>query len=257
MPYNTNNQRNNAQFDVNTNSLMLFSGNVCLRMDLYNKNMQLSMIQAVQTADGKNTYPKENGIRVLLTPDRVQALVTLIVDRLIPALEARRSFEGSIITNNRMSNIVLVGCDQTGNAYMDLYTGMDERRIPAQSVRYIFPKIPTLSKYNSQTGEYEQGPDIHAHLYLLSRCMEDFLFNSSMAAVHTYRIMENSHNRRLMNLLQEIATKLGIPIQRSGDGQGGYRYGGNNGGNMPINSQPAQTTNTTTLDNIDSPDLPF
>lgn len=145
MPYNNgngnSNGRNYSQFDVNTNSLSVFSGNMCMRLDLYNKNLQVGLIRAVQTSEGRNTYPKDNAIRALLTPDRVQAVVTLITDGVIPALEARRPYEGSIITNSKMSTIVRVGCDADGNAYFDIYTGMDDRRIPKDAARYQFPKI--------------------------------------------------------------------------------------------------------------------
>ena len=88
-----------------------------------------------------------------------------------------------------------------------------------------------------------------------------------MAAVHNYRIVENSYNRRIMNLLQDIAAKMGIPVQRvssEGNSNGGYRYGGNgnsnNGGgfaNFSVMNSPIPEANVTTLDNIDSPELPF
>ena len=240
MPYNNgngnSNGRNYSQFDVNTNSLSVFSGNMCMRLDLYNKNLQVGLIRAVQTSEGRNTYPKDNAIRALLTPDRVQAVVTLVTDGVIPALEARRPYEGSIITNSKMSTIVRVGCDADGNAYFDIYTGMDDRRIPKDAARYQFPK-------------------------------NQFIYNSSMAAVHSYRIVENSYNRRIMNLLQDIAAKMGIPVQRvssEGNSNGGYRYGGNgnsnNGGgfaNSSVMNSPIPEANVTTLDNIDSPELPF
>lgn len=271
MPYNNgngnSNGRNYSQFDVNTNSLSVFSGNMCMRLDLYNKNLQVGLIRAVQTSEGRNTYPKDNAIRALLTPDRVQAVVTLITDGVIPALEARRPYEGSIITNSKMSTIVRVGCDADGNAYFDIYTGMDDRRIPKDAARYQFPKNQTLSRFDAKTGEYEQGPDVQGQLYLVARCMEDFIYNSSMAAVHSYRIVENSYNRRIMNLLQDIAAKMGIPVQRvssEGNSNGGYRYGGNgnsnNGGgfaNSSVMNSPIPEANVTTLDNIDSPELPF
>ena len=264
MPYNNNgntNQSRFAQFDVNTSSIIMFSENMSLRLDLYNKNLQLGLIRAVQNAEGKNTYPKDTAVKVLLTQDRVQALVTLIADGVIPALEARRAYESAIITNSKMTNMVLVGCTTDGIAYLDVYTGMDERRIPKERARFIFQKNQTLSKYNSNTGDYEQGPDIQGQLYLLARCLEDFVYSSSMAAVHNYRIVENSFNRKLMNLLQDIATKMGIPVQRGNEGQtGGYRYGGSgsqaSGFSQPTSNAVSEAT-VTSLDSIDSQDLPF
>lgn len=263
MPYNNNgNQQKYTMFDVNTSSIIMFSENISLRMDLYNKNLQLGLIRAVQTAEGKNTYPKDSAIKVLLTQDRVQALVTLITEGVIPALEARRAYEAAIITNSKMTNMVLVGCNTDGIAYLDVYTGMDERRIPKEKARFIFQKNQTLSRFNPNTGDYEQGPDIQGQLYLFARCLEDFVFSSSMAAVHNYRIVENGFNRRLMNLLQEIASKMGIPVQRANDSQsGGYRYGGTGSQTSGFAQQSSSNTVTeatvTSLDAIDSNDLPF
>lgn len=269
MPYNNNsaNGNNRAQFDVNTTSLILYSGNMSLRMDLYNRNLQIGLIRAVQNSEGKNTFPKDSAVKVLLTPERVQSLVTMITDGLISALEARRPYSSGLITNSRMTNMILVGCDTDGNTYLDIYTGMDERRLPKESARFIFNRNQTLSKFNPNTGDYEQGPDIQGQLYLFTRCLEDFSYNTSMTGAHFNRVAENSYNRRLMALLQDIAIKIGVPVRMnngSGSDNGSYRYGGNtqngnNGGftNSSVMNTPIPESNVTSLDDIDGGDLPF
>lgn len=265
MAYNNTNGRSNngAQTDINTNSLILFYNNMALRIDLYNKNLSIGLIRAVQTSEGKNTFPKDSQIRVLLTPERVTALNEIIQNGLIPALQSRNSYSHSLITNVRMSSVISVGCDMDGNVYLDIYTDMDERRIPKKSARYVFPKTATLSRFNPQTGEYEQGESIQAQFYLVARCLEDFLYSSSMAGAHNQKMLDSYSNRRIMNILQEIAIKLGINIQKGSSDGHGYRYGGSSNGGSYNGSasheaSPAPTeTNVTSLDNMDDPDLPF
>lgn len=267
MPYNNNSNSRSSQFDVNTSSMILYSGNVSLRMDLYNRNLSIGLIRAVQTPEGKNTFPKDSAIRVLLTPDRVESLVLLITDGVIPALEARRVYSEGLITNSRMTNMIMVGCDADGNAYLDIFNGMNDRRIPKEYARFVFQRNQTLSKFNPNTGDYEQGPDVQGQLYLFARCLEDFSYNVSMAGAHFQRITDNGFNRRLMSILQEIAIKLGVPVRTSsnGDNSGGYQYGGSSGSNQNsggfANSQvmntPIPEANVTTLDGLESEDLPF
>lgn len=257
------NGRSGAQFDVTTYSIDLYNASTRLSISLYNKNLQLGIINAVKDESGRLRYPTNNAISALITPERAMILSDIIANELTPAMKEGKTFQKSIILNQKMSTILTIENDDTGNISIYIYTDIGESRIPQKIARYTFSVTQCMSKYDPKTGEYEQGESSPTQFYLFARCIEDFTYNVSCTAAHFNRVATNYNNKKLMNTLYEIASKLGISVSMKDSGSSSYHYGESQA-NFNMNQNTLDASNaasasptTATLSDMASGDLPF
>ncbi len=256
---------NSAQFNVTTSSFRLYSNNTCLNVSLYNQNLNIGIINATKDSEGHLRYPGDNEIRALVTAERATALRNIIVDELIPAMKEHRPFERAIMLNQRMTNMLKMEVNSDGQVFLHIYNNIGENRVPSTKATYMFANTPTLGQYNSETGEYTQGPSDPSQIYLLGLCLEEFVYQMSCAGVHMSRFVERYQNRRIIGILEQMASKLGVPMESiRNSGNTTYRYGGNGGSRTPFNgnnatSAPAapQEQQIQNLGEMMSSDLPF
>ena len=250
-----------VRMDVNTNSYDLYNNSTRLIVSLFNTNLSLGIVAATKDAEGKLRYPTNNAIRVILTPERIQAMALSIANEFIPAMKAGQPLERSFVLNAQMTSLIQLVLDPSGNVTIYFCTEITDR-IPKNVASYTFATTPSMENYDRTTGEYTQGPTFPSQFYLFARTLEDFTYALSRSNPHMSRITTNSWQRRLMDAIYEIAAKLGLNIRPTSNGNGRtYSYGGNGGNNFSFNggnasSSAPQEQNITSLDAMAS-DLPF
>lgn len=210
MPYSNNS--NFEQVHTTTNGLTLFSGDVCLRLSLYDQSLSLSFCNAVtDSASGKRKFPKESAVNVLLTTERVAALYSIITHRTASALETGMQRSDSITCNRSGSTMLTVEVTPEKMIHLICYAEIGENRIPKKIIRFTFQDITPILGFNPQTGDFtaDEKP-IRAQFILFMKVLEGFLTASSYADAHSIKYTDRYSDRRLMSSIGAIASKLGV-----------------------------------------------
>lgn len=263
--YNNGNQggQNGAvRMDTNTSSYDLYSNNTRLIVSLFNTNISLGIVASTKDGDGRLRYPTANAVRVMLTPERIQAISTSIVEEFVPAIKRGEPLSRTFVLNGNMTSAVQLELDGNGNITIYFCNEIKEDRIPKTVVSYTFSNTPSLESYDRTTGEYTQGPSYPTQFYLFARTLEDFTYGISHVGAHMGVLRNNSFQRRLMDTLYEIGAKMGLNLRpTSNGGQATYRYGGSGGANFDMSSSNSNHApveqNITSLDAMGGSDLPF
>ena len=262
MPYQNNNAEN-SQVHITSNPATMFSGDMMLRVSLYDQNMSLSFTSAVtDSATGKRKFPKENAVNVLLTADRVTALYTIIKNRTMNAVESNTSRSDSLMCNRDASTIL--GIEVTPEMLINLvcYSGIGENRIPKRILKFTFQDISTILNYNASTGDFTaDSTPIRAQFLLFIKILDGFLMAYSGAANHFGRYYDRYSNRRVMSSIDAMAAKMGVQTAGgpSFNGVSGtnVQSGGNFNPNAPVSTSGVPVNNVSNLNEMFGTDTPF
>lgn len=252
-----NNTDNNQQVHVNTNSITMFSGDVMLRVSLYDQNMSLSFTAALtDSATGKRKFPKENAVNVLLTSDRVTALYSIIMNRTMNALENKITRSDSLMCNRDGSTII--GIEVTPEMLVNLvcYSGIGDDRIPKRILKFTFQDISSILNYNASTGDFtvDENP-IRAQFLLFVKVLDGFLMSCCGASSHFGRYYDRYSNRRVMSSIDAMASKMGVPtasgpsFNNSVSGTN-VQSGGNFNPNTPMSTSGVPVSNVSNLNDM-------
>ena len=205
------------QVHVTSNSLMLFSGDMSLRLSLYDQTLSLSFVPAVtDSATGKRKFPKENATNVMLTAERVAALYDIITHRTLYALE-NKTFRSDSLTCNRDGSM-MIGIEITPEQLVNLivYAQIGEDRIPKKILKFNFQDITPVLNFNPSNGEFSADDHpIHAQLILFLKMLDGFLTAVSGAEHHFGKYNDRFTDRRFMDSIGALATKLGVSTSRA------------------------------------------
>ena len=198
------------QIHTTTNTMTMFSGDTMLKIALYDQSISLAFINAVTGVDGKRTFPKENAIKMVVTADRVAALFEIMKNRTMLALEDNISRSDSILCNKDGSNMLCVEVSPEMLISLIAYTGIDENRIPKNTVKFQFQDTIALKNYNPENGEFEaDDKPIRSQCILFMKALEHFISAHSGAETHFSSFYNRYHDKRFINSIDGIATKLG------------------------------------------------
>lgn len=264
MSYQNNNYDNNQQVHVSTNTVTMFSGDMMLRINLYDQNMSFGFTTAVTESDtGKRRFPKENAVNALLTADRVTALYTIIKNRTLPALENKTPRSDSLMCNRDGSTII--GIEVTPEMLVNLtcYSGIGDDRIPKRILTFTFQDISSITNYNANTGDFtaDETP-IRAQFLLFLNILEGFQLAYSGAVNHFGRYYDRYTNRRMMSSIDAMASKMGVqtvngPMYNNAVSGTNVQSGGNFNPNMSVPNSDIPVNNVSNLNDMFGADNPY
>lgn len=208
------NQQNGdfQQVHVTSNSLMLFSGDMSIRVSLYDQALSLSFTPALtDSSTGKRKFPKENATNVLLTAERTTALYDIITHRTLNAIENKTPRSDAISCNKDGSTLLSVNVNSDMIVELVVYTGIEEDRIPKKTLKFVFQDIIPINNFNPATGEFVVGDTpIRAQLLLFIKLLAGFLTACAGAEHHFGKYNDRFSDRRFMGSIDAMATKLGV-----------------------------------------------
>ena len=250
MAYNNNqttskfNQNHNA---VSTNGIMMFSGDMSLKLSFLDDAISIAFIPAVINEDGSRRFPKENRVYAILKLEAVVAFLRKMDSFFIPkSVEMYEEYlkdpnanippiEMGVPTNAQYTTMVTLYFDKPKDgAYVPqlrLHTDIDENRIPKKTMTYDFGVRPVFNKYDPATGEFELSKD-QVQFYLFYETLWEFVKSATNASAHADRVVNSYTAKEQRNLVRQIAQKNGIAVFNN-------EYGN---GNAFENNQSTQTT---------------
>lgn len=210
MPYQNNGEF--QQVHVSTNGMTLFSGDLMLKVNLYDQNLSLGFTPALtDSATGKRKFPKENTTNVLMTAERVQALYDIMTHRMVSAIEEHRTMNACITCNRDGSTMIGVTVSPEGIVSLMAYSGINEKRIPNKIHKFDFQDITPILNFNPESGDFaaDETP-IRAQLFLFVKMLEGFLLECNGASNHFGKYTDRFSDRRFMTSIDAMATKMGV-----------------------------------------------
>lgn len=219
--FNTQNQST-----VNTNSIPMYNGDMCLRLSFMNDSISLSFIQAVTRDDGSRTFPKDNAQWCVIKLEYAVLMLNWLNQYFIPM--AKANFDKQVADpsvelppvligvplNRENSNMIVFKYTKPSKdgalvPTITLHSGIGEDRLPTKSVSYEFGIKRIFTEYDEHTGDYAFNMD-QVQFWIFLRALNHFVDASTMAEVHANRLGNSYVNREMRNLIRQIAQKNGI-----------------------------------------------
>ena len=233
---------------ITTNGMTLFDENgVMLRLDFLDDALSVQ-IGFPDIVDGKRKYPTEKRQSLIVTNDRVSALYDIVINKVLPAIEAGKDYDGGIFTSKRKDGVFEVAV-QSGEPYLMYHKDIDADRKPKATYIFKFDKTSIIEKYNVESTEFEQC-EVHAKFTLFVKLLEGFVLLSNNITTHSYRHANKYTTDKIFLYLNEIAKKMGLTVESRSS------YGTPNVGfsdDLPFgNEEPAMppVNNVSTLDGL-------
>jgi hypothetical protein len=218
--YNTQNQHS-----VNTNSIPMYNGDMCLKISFMNDSMSIAFIAAVIKEDGTRSFPKENAMWCVIKPEYAVLLLNWLNQYFIP--ESKANYDRQIKDpeleldpvmvgiplNRENSNMLVFTYDKPRNEALvpiiTLHTGIGENRIPQKSASFEFGVKRIFTKYDPQTGDYAYNMD-QVQFWVFMKILNHFVDAITYAESHADRVANSYVNREMRNLIRQIAQRNGI-----------------------------------------------
>lgn len=266
--FNNNNQtsrfNNQNQNTVNTNSIPMYNGDMCLRISFMNDSLSLSFIPVVIRDDGTRSFPKDNGQWCVIKLEYAVLMSNWLKQYFIP--QAKANFDKQIADPNLNLDPVVVGIplnkDNTNMIVfkyvspspdgamvptITLHSGIGENRLPSKSISYEFGIKRIFTEYDDKTGNYAYSMD-QVQFWVFLKTLEHFIEASTMAEVHAAKLGNSFVNREMRGLIRQIAQKNGISTNTYSTGNGFDTSSHQNvGGVQPALPTSETTANVTTV----------
>lgn len=208
----SNNQQNNqpkAHVDVRTNSIAFFdSRSYMFKLSFYGDSIGASIIAPVNVG-GKNTWPKENQVSILLTRERVAALYQLIQEKFLAKVAENIEYDCGVFLNKDKTNIFDIANVPDTGIVVSIFQNIDADRIPGKIDAFEFSPMAYPEKYNPKTGDVEVK-EIHANFFLFVKAIESFVFSISGSVSHAERVYNGYSMTKALRYLSQVAAKMGI-----------------------------------------------
>lgn len=242
---------------ISTNGLTLFDPRkVIMKTNFLDSSLSIALWLPGIKPDGSTGYPEQNRVFAIIRPEQAAALYNILTHQVMDAIEEKRSYEGGVFTNKDRTSIVQFEVDPPESdeslpiirlVYM---VGVDMDKKPKNTYVYEFATSGIIENFKlDKDTESVRVTDVQAQLWLFSAYLKAYLTNSSNAAAHSYRLVQNFYNDRLYKSIEQIAVKVGAPLPV---------YGGNRNSTVstevvaPASSAPVPTEIVESLD-----ELPF
>lgn len=169
----------------------------------------------------KSVFDYEHVVMTSLTVEKLQALHTAVMDRILPAIEAGEEKNVSVIIN--MDSLVTIGTGVALNKkvspYVAIHKGLDpETRKPESSIYYEFKSAPIIEDYDVESGKYETTFDKFTEFKAFLSCIAFAIPVLMNVTSHVSRTVDRAYKEKLTNEIASIAAKLGV----STSSKGGY-----------------------------------
>lgn len=246
MPDNQSNR-----MSVSTNIVSMFDDqSVQLRIGGLDNAMSLAFWLPVQGDNGRNSYPQDHRISVVLTPERVAALDYVIQEQILPAMQEGKRISRSVFTSRSCTNMIQVSMEEDG-IYLYLHKDINEDRIAKETYRFHFEDFMILTTYASKTGEYEMDKCL-ATFYLFTQTVHAFVQDPGGVSAHGNRVGSRYATDKIFSYLTAIAQAVNAVVQAPSYGNGGNRNYTNPGfsGNSSENSAAPQMQELNSLSDI-------
>ena len=210
---NTNSSSTFTQLSITTQGITFWSperGGILFKVSYINETLGITYMTP-EVVDGKTTYPQKGRFGIALTMDKVQALLDIINEKVIPAYNSGENYNGGVFTTLNKSGVFEIMV-KNGEIFANVYAGINELRIPSTSISYRFPKTPVIEKYNSSNGQFESS-EMDASFFVFVKALEGFLLcGGNNISGHSARNADKYSHSVIMKYLTEISAKLGISI---------------------------------------------
>ncbi len=225
MPANTN---QTARFAVSSSIVSMFDENSNqLRLAGYDAGMQIAIWEPEISPDGKMTFPEAKRHTVILSQEAIATLDHIIRNEVAEKIASGQSYKKGIPTNRASTNIIDIIVDN-GSAYLRMSKELDADKKAKGTYLYKFAKDPVVVNYNPQSGEFDVEM-VDAQFALFSSTVS--MYTAAGVYGHGAKYQMNFNMNRIHQILQAIATKLGVTINP------GYN-GGNSSSTGAASQQP-------------------
>ena len=204
---------NNYQNRVNTTGITLFDNeSMMLRLGYLGETLSLMIAIPTVGDNGKKSYPETNRHSVLITPDRATALYReIILNGIIPALEAKQDFTGGIFLNRKKDTILQLRI-QDGELYLVLCTNINQDRISENSYVFHFQKTEMIYGYDP-SGSFTSQETTEGVFFVFCKWLDEGITALLATAGHGMRKGNEYSQTQIFNYLKGIAAKLGVTIE--------------------------------------------
>lgn len=206
----------NNKITISTNSFGMFDKNgTLMSLSYVGTGLGLSFGYPERQEDGKNKYPKEKRVHLFINEERAVALHGKIMNKVLPAIANHEAVNTGIFLNKKKDSIFEIGVTIEGLIYARYYSGIDENRKPSATQEYWFNKLDTIDFYNPETTDFVQE-QVDAQFAMFIKFLEGADPIYTMADAHANRLLTRKKTETMFDYLTEIATKLGVSIDRGG-----------------------------------------
>ena len=171
-------------------------------------------------ADGSTGYPEENRFNAIIRQEPAAALLSIAQGKLIDAIEERREYEGGVFINKDRTSILqfVVQIPNTENAIpvvkLVYMSGIDMDKKPKNTYVYEFATSGVVENFVPGSESHEISiTDVQAQVWLFCEYLKSYISGLTNANTHSYRLVQNWANDRIYKTIEQIAVKVGVPIQ--------------------------------------------
>ena len=218
MAYNENMGVNAPSNSINSDGIVFYGPESCMRISYYNVYMSIAIYPIKPEADRtqKSIYNYDKKVSILLDREQIFYMSGLIDNKLIPyTLKGEPCVIGTVI---QKVNIFLISNgitkDRTDAPGIAIYRGLNEHCIPSESMRFKFRVPKLISEYDPESGNNFVQDDILIGPYALQRVFHDASALCG-ASNHAYRYNNRFRNMQNEAFLEGVANKLGISYKES------------------------------------------
>ena len=222
MAYNENMGVNSPTNSVNSDGIMFYGPESCMRINFYNVYMSVVIYPIKPEADRtqKSVYNYDKKTSILLDREQIFYLSGLIDNKLIPA--TLKDEPCVIGTTVQKVNIFLISNGitknkETGEIVKDapgvaIFRGLNEYCIPSESMIFKFRLPKLVSSYDPESGSNNVSDDLSIGPFALQRVFHDCSALCG-AANHANRYFNRFKNAQRDNFFEGVAAKLGVAFR--------------------------------------------
>lgn len=230
---NTNNQFN--QNRVSTAGITLFDDEgIMMKLGYLGDTLSVTLGIPKPAENGKRTYPKDDRVPFLITPERAAALYNEIITNekdggLLAAIREDRPFNRGIFLNQNKT-AVLELLYKEGEVYLVYCKNINEERAAEKSYVFHFQKTEIIDGYDP-SGSFDGQSKAEGSFFVFCCYVESGVYEISGGSGHSVRKTAQYTISAIFNHLKAIAAKLGVTPD---SGYRSYNNGGGSSGFMNI-----------------------
>jgi hypothetical protein len=267
MNFNQSNSNNREATNVNTTGTQFRnsqgSSPSAMVIGYWNSLLSIKMHPALEKSqqNEQNVFNYDKLVSTAITLEKMIVLSNHIEDTIFPAIKAGVSaFKGVPVGDTTLVGVGVTIEEGAPVAYFVIYKGLDETsKKPESFLKYNFRTSYTVDNYDPIAGTHDITQGVQGELASFLALMKAATVGLSNSTVHADRHVNKFFRDKLMTRIEDIAGKVGLPSQKSGNGSGYSNRSSNGGVFSSQSSQPARSEGNyeapiATLDNIEDID---
>ena len=206
----------NPTQNTNTTGLQFYSTESTMTVDFWNDAISIKIFPAKPESERtkKSIYDYKKGLSVVISRDDAVYLGKQIKDVLIPASDKKEEALRGIPSAKVNMFVISTGVKQFGELapYCAIFRGINENRIPEESMLFKFSAHRVFSEYDKDTGNYKCSDEPNAELIILASFLES-CNNLYGATYHSMRHGDRFARHREYEFRNAVGNKLGVAVQ--------------------------------------------